>query len=89
MREWVSGGGLASDERGGSRMKQLEEEDPMPFGGYQGTPMIDVPAEYLFWLWTNEKDPMSKRVKTDPVADYIHRNRSALMREYPDGIWET
>ena len=69
-------------------MKTLKEEDLMPFGKHRGTAMIDVPASYLFWLWTNEKDPMSRKVKTDPVADYIHRNLSALKQEHPDGIWE-
>lgn len=50
--------------------------------------MQDVPASYFHWLWTNERDPMSKKVKVDPVADYIQRNMGALKLEHPDGIWE-
>lgn len=46
--------------------------------------MQDVPASYLHWLWTQGK---SHEVKTDPVAEYINRNLSALKQEYPDGIW--
>ncbi len=65
-------------------MKQeLQDNDPMPFGKYKGDPMEKVPASYLHWLWTNGKSKES-----DPVADYIRRNLSALAQEYKDGIWE-
>jgi hypothetical protein len=36
----------------------------------------------------NERDPMSKKVKVDPVAEYIYRNLVSLKADYPDGIWE-
>lgn len=62
----------------------LDDTSPMPFGKYRGQPMQDVPASYLHWLWTQGK---SHEVKTDPVAEYINRNLSALKQEYPDGIW--
>lgn len=68
-------------------MIQLQDTDKMPFGKHQGTPMQDVPASYFFWLWTNERDPMSHKVKVDPVAAYIQRNMGALQKEHPDGIW--
>src|SRR6266576_2292436 len=29
----------------------LEDDDRMPFGKYHGTPMKNVPASYLYWLW--------------------------------------
>jgi hypothetical protein len=61
--------------------------DRMPFGKYKGTLMQDVPASYLHWLWTNERDPMRAKVKVDQVADYISRNLTALQKEHPDGIW--
>jgi hypothetical protein len=32
--------------------KVLNDTDPMPWGLHQGTPMQDVPARYMFWLWT-------------------------------------
>lgn len=62
----------------------LEDLSPMPFGKHKGTPMQDVPASYLHYLWQNG-------LRTDtanPVADYIQRNLSALKREHPDGIWD-
>ena len=70
-------------------MTPLQDDDEMPFGKYQGHKMSDVPASYFHWLWTNDKDPMSKwKVKVDPVADYIWRNMAGLMKEHPDGIWD-
>ena len=69
-------------------MQHLTDTDPMPFGKHRGTPMQDVPATYLHWLWTNERDPMRAKAKTDPVADYIERNITALAKEHPDGIWQ-
>lgn len=64
-------------------MKELQDTDLMPFGKYTGTPMQDVPAQYLHWLWTNGK----KHDRACPVADYIRRNLSALKQEHKDGIW--
>lgn len=55
----------------------------MPFGKHRGTPMQDVPADYLHWLWTNGKEH-DRRCQ---VADYIRRNITALQQEHPDGIW--
>lgn len=65
-------------------MKQLQDTDKMPFGKHMGTPMQDVPASYLHWLWAAGK---KKEVKTCPVADYIQRNIDHLKKEHPDGIW--
>jgi hypothetical protein len=62
---------------------ELQDDDPMPFGKYKGTPMQDVPASYLFWLWNNGM----KNDKQSDVADYIRRNLSVLRQEHPDGIW--
>ena len=64
-------------------MNTLDDTSPMPFGKYRGTPMQDVPADYLHWLWQNGM----KNDKLSPVADYIRRNLSALKQEHPDGIW--
>jgi uncharacterized protein (DUF3820 family) len=62
---------------------ELTDISTMPFGKYKGTPMQDVPASYLHWLWTNglEND------KHSPVADYVRRSLSALKQEHPDLIW--
>jgi hypothetical protein len=63
----------------------LQDTSLMPFGMHKGTPMQDVPASYLHFLWTNG---MSDEI-THPslVADYIRRNLDALRKEHPDGIW--
>jgi uncharacterized protein (DUF3820 family) len=62
----------------------LNDLSPMPFGKYKDTPMQDVPASYLHWLWQNG---MKNEVKTKPVADYINRSLSALKTENKDLIW--
>lgn len=68
--------------------KQLQDTDKMPFGKYSKTNpptlMQDVPADYLFYLWTHGLE----HNKQSPVADYIRRNLSSLSQEYTDGIWE-
>ena len=61
----------------------LNDDSPMPFGAHKGVRMMDVPAQYLHWLWTTGKE----HDKQCPVADYIRRNLGALKQEYEDGIW--
>lgn len=74
---------LDAVERVNDMNKPLEDLSPMPFGKYKGTPMQDVPADYLHWLWTNGKD----KDKICPVADYIRRSLSALKVENKNLIW--
>ena len=64
-------------------MRELQDDDPMPFGKHKDERMEDVPASYLFWLWTNGKE----NDRLCPVAHYIRRNKGVLAQEYPDGIW--
>jgi hypothetical protein len=64
-------------------MKELSDTDPMPWGMHRGKQMAEIPADYLFYLWTHGK----KEDKWCPVADYIRRNKSALELEHKDGIW--
>lgn len=66
-------------------MKQLTDDDKMPFGKYKGVVMADVPATYLHWLWT--EGGMKNKVKTSDVAQYIAENIDALRQEHKDGIW--
>lgn len=61
----------------------LTDLSPMPFGKHKGTPMQDVPASYLHWLWAEIRHD-----KSSPVADYIRRNLHALAKELPDAIWK-
>ena len=73
-------------------MNELEDLSPMPFGKHAGAPMQDVPADYLFYLWTNGLEKKGKdqylRTDQDRVAAYIRSNLSHLEQEHPDGIWE-
>lgn len=51
--------------------EQLTDETPMPYGAYKGTKMANVPADYLMWLYDNEK-------ANTPVKEYIEENRDIL-----------
>lgn len=62
----------------------LNDLSPMPFGKYKGTPMQDVPASYLCWLWNNTDVGKNK---FDALHKYIEHSMSALKLEFPDGIW--
>lgn len=57
------------------------DDSKMPFGKHKGELLQDVPASYLHWLWT--QSPLSD-IK---LYNYIHNNRDALKKEYPDGVW--
>lgn len=65
-------------------MIPLKDDDKMPFGMHKGTPMIEVPAKYLHYLWTSG---LKEEARINKVADYIKRNLEALKEEHPDGIW--
>jgi len=65
-------------------MRILEDTDLMPWGKYKDNPMQDVPASYFHWLWHEGK---KNETETDPVANYIKRNLSALKQEAPNKIW--
>jgi len=60
----------------------MDHLTPMPFGKHKGTPMQDVPASYLFWLWTNDVQGHHGQIKK-----YIEENLNELKQNYPDGIW--
>lgn len=70
-------------------MIKLNDNDPMPWGMHKGRPMQDVPADYMFWVWTDGGNvgPAEKRVNECPVAEYINRNIAVFEKEHPDGIW--
>lgn len=65
-------------------MPELTDLDPMPFGKYKGTPMQDVPVDYLHWLWT--KSGMSHQTDSN-VHHYIKKSLHALKLEDSDLIW--
>lgn len=55
-------------------MRALRDTDEMPFGEHKGKQMIDVPAEYLLWLYNNE-------LRKGNVLNYIIDNMEALKKE--------
>lgn len=55
-------------------MEALTDKSPMPFGKYQGTEMANIPADYLIWLYENNK--CNKEVK-----EYIEDNMDILRME--------
>lgn len=72
-------------------LKQLEDLDWMPFGKYyvSRTPMQEVPASYLHYLWTHGiKVDLQMNTPQGKVARYIQKHLSHLKQEHPDGIWE-
>ena len=65
----------------------MNDLSPMPFGKYKGTPMQDVPANYLLWLWDNGlKEKFLSDSERSEVHQYIKDSMSALKQECPDWI---
>ena len=50
------------------------DNTPMPFGKYQGKPLIEVPAQYLLWLF-------DQGCNHEAVRKYIIENLDALKKE--------
>ena len=69
-----------NDPLGDSIVEVLDDLSPMPFGKHKGTPMQDVPASYLHWLWC-------EGCNNPQLKSYIERNLSSLKKEAPDKIW--
>lgn len=55
----------------------LTDASLMPYGKHKGTPMEQVPASYLLWLYDNNRT-------TDQVRAYIVDNRAVLEKEMKD-----
>lgn len=53
----------------------LTDESPMPLGKHKGTPMEDVPAEYLIWYKEEARRPNPQ------IIEYINDNWDALKKE--------
>lgn len=49
-------------------MRKLTDNSIMPYGKYKGRIMIGVPADYLLWLYDNERC-------SESVARYIEEHR--------------
>lgn len=55
-------------------MYLLNDNSKMPYGKYKGKQLIDVPADYLLWLYYNDR-------ASPPVKQYIIDNLDALKKE--------
>lgn len=53
---------------------KLTDKSLMPYGKYKGVEMANVPADYLLWLYDNEKC-------SNEVKDYIVENLEILRME--------
>ncbi len=54
-------------------IKEFTDNTPMPFGKYQGKAMIEVPAQYLLWLF-------NQGCNDNGVRKYIIDNLDALKK---------
>ena len=52
----------------------LNDDSIMPWGKFKGTKMGNVPAEYLLWLYENDKCD-------EPVKEYIEDNLEVIKIE--------
>lgn len=82
-----------------NKIIMLTDLSLMPFGKYKGTPMQDIPVNYLHYLWVYcnfNKSDLSKGRPTDnihkgncfDVSEYIAYNLYALKQENDDLIWQ-
>lgn len=55
-------------------MYLLNENSPMPYGKYEGKQLKDVPADYLLWLYYNDR-------ASREIEEYVERNLEALKEE--------
>lgn len=54
--------------------KTLTDQDPIDFGKYEGTPLIDVPGEYLLYCYR-------QGTITPSVKNYVRYNMDVLLFE--------
>lgn len=67
----------------------MEDSDLMPYGKYQGKAMADVPADYLLWLWDNNKCRGSVKLYINKNMIQLRdeaKNKMKLKRH--DGFWD-
>lgn len=52
----------------------LNEHSPMPYGKYKGRKIRDVPADYLLWLYYNDRaSPSIKQYIEENIEDLENR----------------
>ena len=67
------------------QLNRLTDKDPMPFGKHKGTPMRDVPVDYLIWLMDQ---PWIKSARNVKLFNYLEANKSVIEKEYDDASYD-
>ena len=49
----------------------MDDNDLMPFGKHKGKKLIDVPDNYLIWIYKNITDEKHPNTKEQELMDYI------------------
>lgn len=57
----------------GFMAKKFDDNSLMPFGKYKGYNMINVPADYLLWLWENNKCYGEVKEYIEDNLDFIRK----------------
>ena len=54
----------------------FHDKTPMPFGRYKDTPLIDVPLEYMNWIYKQcrEKHSTKRTFNQKYLMKYIEQN---------------
>ena len=52
----------------------LNDSSKMPFGKYTGIRLVDIPSNYLIWIYENKKCNAE-------IAEYIKENLDVLKKE--------
>ena len=61
----------------------MSDESIMPWGKHQGKQMADVPAEYLIWLYDNQKCSGKVKIYIVQNLDVIRNQAKANERKKP------
>jgi hypothetical protein len=61
----------------------LTDNDPMPFGKYKDTALINVPAWYLLWLYDDmiRVAPNKRSLAQKYLIAYIEDNKEVLEKQ--------
>jgi hypothetical protein len=56
----------------------------MPWGKYEGTPVEELPEEYLWWLYRNPLDSDSEEVEElcEAIEDAWHARQVVIRKRY-------
>lgn len=60
---------------------KLTDESPMPFGKFKNKKMMEVPADYLLWLYDQRSGMKPFGEASQAVRDYTMENLEVLKKE--------